>query len=166
MQAALYLEVTDWLHQEAELLDAGQMEDWLALLTDDVTYEMPVRVNRERTREPLPAAAMHHFQDDRVTLQMRVERLQTDFVWAEDPPSRTRHLVTNIRVTPTADPDEVDVKSYFLLYRNRADETGAELLAGERQDRLRRVDGAWKLARRVILVDQSTLGARNLAVFF
>lgn len=163
MAEPLYHEIEQWLYREAELLDTGRLSEWLELLTDDVTYTMPVRVNRERGQSGI-AMDLQHFADDRQTLQLRVDRLNTEFAWAEDPPSRTRHFVTNVRVYPTANADEVEVRSYLLLYRNRREWTGADLLSGERQDLLRRVDGAWRLARRLIVVDQSTLGMMNLSV--
>lgn len=152
------------LVHEAELLDGGRFAEWLALLEPDVTYEVPVRVTRERGRGS-DVSEMQLFQDDRETLRLRVERLRTDFAWAEDPPSRTRHFVSNVRVNGTDEPDAFEVRSYLLLYRNRGGDAGADLLSGERQDVWRRVDGGWRLARRRVLVDQATLGIKNLAVF-
>ena len=44
---------------------------------------------------------MAHFDEDRYALDKRVERLLTEHAWTEDPPSRTRHLVTNVRTFAT-----------------------------------------------------------------
>jgi 3-phenylpropionate/cinnamic acid dioxygenase small subunit len=158
-------EVLEFLHHEAELLDAGRLEEWLDLLTDDVSYTMPVRMTRERGQEPELSTEMQFFQDDRTTLGLRVRRLRTDFAWAEDPPSRTRHFVTNARFQPGPTPDEVDVRCNVLIYRNRGASAGHDLISGERREVLRRVGGAWKLARRVFVADQATLGVDNLAIF-
>ena len=158
-------EAQDFLYHEAELLDGGRFEEWLELLTEDVRYQMPVRVTRERGQGADVSPDMQFFWEDRVTLGLRVQRLRTEFAWAEDPPSRTRHFVTNVRVRPADVRDEIDVRSYLLLYRNRGDSAQYDLLSGERHDRLRRVDGAWKLARRSFVVDQVVLGTRNLAIF-
>ena len=79
---------------------------------------------------------------------------------------RVRHLVTNVRIAdgePGA--SELDAKSNFLVYRNRVDDE-TDVFVGERRDRLRRVDGGWQIAKRVVLLDQSTLLAKNLTLFF
>jgi 3-phenylpropionate/cinnamic acid dioxygenase small subunit len=158
-------EVLEFLHHEAELLDAGRLEEWLDLLTDDVSYTMPVRMTRERGQEPELSTEMQFFQDDRTTLGLRVRRLRTEFAWAEDPPSRTRHFVANVRIRPGASADEVAVRCNVLIYRNRGASAGHDLISGERREVLRRVGGAWKLARRVFVADQATLGVDNLAIF-
>jgi len=158
-------EVLEFLYREAELVDAGRLEDWLTLLTDDVRYRMPVRLTRERGAEPDRSDQMQFFWDDRTTLELRVRRLATDFAWAEDPPSRTRHFISNVRVEQGADPRELNVRSNVLIYRNRGDLADYELLSGERRDVLRSADGGWKLARREFLVDQAVLGSKNLAIF-
>ena len=158
-------EITDWLMHEAELLDDGRFEEWLALLTDDVTYQMPVRLTRERGDSPDMSFGNQNFLEDRTTLELRVRRLDTDFAWAEDPPSRTRRFVTNVRVEPSNGAgDELQVRSYLLLYRNRGDEAAADLLSAERTDVLRRAGSSWQLKSRLIRLDQATIGTKNLAL--
>ena len=85
--------------------------------------------------------------------------------WAEDPPSRTRHLVTNVVIRPRATDAEYDVSSNFLLYRTRL-ETDLNIFAGCREDVLRKAAGGWKIARRKIILDQNVILAKNLSVFF
>jgi 3-phenylpropionate/cinnamic acid dioxygenase small subunit len=85
--------------------------------------------------------------------------------WAEDPPSRTRHIVGNVRVKATGAAGEYAVTSSFLLYRTRL-ETDENLFAGRREDLLRRVGGSFEIARRTIFLDQSVILAKNLSVFF
>jgi 3-phenylpropionate/cinnamic acid dioxygenase small subunit len=161
----LYLAVCHFLYHEAELLDSNRLDEWLQLLTDDVVYQMPVRMTRERGAPSDVSHDMYYFDETLATLRTRIARLKTDFAWAEDPPSRTRHCVSNIRVEPGATPDEIVVRSYLLLYRNRGDDPGHDLLAAERRDVLRRVDGMWRMARRYVVLDQANLGTRNLAIF-
>ena len=158
-------EVLDFLYREAELLDTGRLEDWLALLTDDIQYRMPVRLTRERTSPTDRSDEMHFFWDDRATIELRIRRLRTDFAWAEDPPSRTRHFVSNVRIALAAGPDELDVRAYVLVYRNRGDNNSYELISGERHDVLRRIAGGWRLARREVIIDQASLANQNLAIF-
>lgn len=159
---ALWFETVTWLDTEAQLLDNGQFEDWLALLTDDIRYTVPIRLTRERGAGSDLHMGAPHFQDDMGTLRMRVERLKTEFAWAEDPPSRTRRFVTNVRPRRVA--DEVEVRSYLLIYRSRGDDGTAELISAERYDRLRRTGAGLRLCQRNVVLDQATLPMRNLAV--
>ncbi len=105
------------------------------------------------------------FDEDIRTLTARVARLDTGMAWAEDPPSRTRHLITNIEIVPDASDSELTVHCNFIVYRSRG-ETEQDFYVGARQDRLRRVDGAWKIANRRMILDQNVLTAKNLSIFF
>ena len=107
---------------------------------------------------------MFHFDDDYHSIQMRLGRLQKS-AWAEDPPSRCRRFVTNVRIGECETAGEYEVVSYIYLERSRGDNPENERLTAERRDIWREVDGAYKLASREIIVDQSVLGMSNLAVF-
>ena len=166
-------EIQELLYREAELLDERRFEDWLDLFTEDVRYWMPMRRNvpaeepaREFTREGVD---VNWFDEGKDTLTRRVKQIRTGVHWAEQPPSRICHMVSNVQlVGPPPDgssPAEVSVKSRFLIYRNRV-ETETDLLVGKREDLLRRVDGAWRIARRKIILDQSVLLVKNLTFFF
>lgn len=159
-----YHAVAEFLYREAELLDERRWREWLALLADEVTYEMPVRVTRAHSLEGSVLTDMDHFREDRFTLEKRVERLETEYAWTEDPPSRTRHVVTNLRVFRSSSGDLV-AKSYLLLFRSRGDVRPPEWVCAERTDRLRRVDGQLRLVHRRIVVDESVLRTQNLAIF-
>jgi 3-phenylpropionate/cinnamic acid dioxygenase small subunit len=149
---------------EAELLDDRRFEDWLELFTDDVSYEAPIRVTR-KAPNPTVVDDISFFDENLHSLTLRVRRLRTDVAWAEDPPSHTRRFVTNIRVRPTANEDELDVRSSLMLFRSRGDMGAYDLIVGERFDVLRNVDGHLRIARRRIVLDQSSLGTKNLGVF-
>jgi 3-phenylpropionate/cinnamic acid dioxygenase small subunit len=166
-------EVAEFLYREAELLDERRYDEWLALLADDIRYWMPMRRNvkfgeeaREFTRE---AQDIAWFDEGKDTLTRRVRQIQTGIHWAEEPVSRISHLVSNVQVieaTPSvADAQEVTVKCRFLIYRNRV-ETETDILVGKREDRLRRVGGDWRIARRKIILDQNVLLSKNLTFFF
>jgi phthalate 3,4-dioxygenase beta subunit len=159
----LQFRVQEWLVHEAELLDNRRYRDWLALLTDDVVYRMPVRVTSAHSLEDSLLDDMDHFDEDRYSLEKRVERFETEHAWTEDPPSRTRHYVTNVRVRE--DDGELLARSYLLLFRSRGDVREPDLLSAERTDVLREIDGELRLARREVLVDESVLRTQNLAVF-
>jgi 3-phenylpropionate/cinnamic acid dioxygenase small subunit len=161
-------EVEDFLYHEAELLDERRYEEWLDLFTEDAHYWMPMRRNvpadepeREFTRE---GADVNWFDEGKDTLTRRVKQIRTGVHWAEQPPSRTCHMVSNVQILE-ARPDAVAVKSRFLLYRNRV-ETETDFLVGKREDLLRREGGLLRIARRKIILDQNVLLAKNLTVFF
>jgi 3-phenylpropionate/cinnamic acid dioxygenase small subunit len=176
----LIRDVEQFLYREARLLDERRFHDWLGLFTDDVHYWMTARANRyprsskaiaaldqaHCTEEDLGGAmALGLFDEDIKTLAARVARLETGMAWAEDPPSRTRHLITNVEVEPDASGSEVTARCNFIVYRSRG-ETEQDFYVGAREDRLRRVDGAWKIANRQMILDQNVLSAKNLSIFF
>jgi phthalate 3,4-dioxygenase beta subunit len=153
-----------FLVEEAALLDAADYAGWLELLCEDIRYVMPVRVTTARGAGFDSLSDMAHFDEDMYALRKRVQRLATDHAWTEDPPSRTRHFVTNVR-TFRAAPGELSVQSALLLFRSRGDTREADLLSAGRADLLRETAAGLRLARREITVDESVLRTQNLAVF-
>ena len=160
-----YWEVYSFLMREAEVLDERHEREWLEMVTDDVEYLMPVRVNRERGEGDGFSEEAFYFEETRGSLELRVRRLETEYAWAEDPPSRTRHFVTNVRVAEGEEEDEVAVRTNLILYRSRGSDPKHDLISAERKDTLRKEDGQWKLRKRVILLDHSVLTTHNLSVF-
>lgn len=160
-----HLQAHRWLVDEAYLLDSQRYEDWLALTTDDIRYLMPVRVTTALGAGFDCAPGMAHFDEDKYSLGRRVARFQTEHAWTEDPPSRLRHHVTNVRTFATEDPDHLIADSGVLLYRSRGDVREAAVISAGREDVLRRTADGWRLARRTILVDDSVLRTQNLAIF-
>jgi len=160
-----HLQAHQWLVDEAYLLDGQQYESWLDLLTDDIHYHMPVRVTTALGAGFDTAPGMAHFDEDKYSLSRRVARFMTEHAWTEDPPSRLRHHITNVRTVATGDPDHLVVDSGVLLYRSRGDVREAALISAGREDLLRRSGDGWQLARRTILVDDSVLRTQNLAIF-
>jgi phthalate 3,4-dioxygenase beta subunit len=159
-----HLAAHQFLVEEAALLDAADYAGWLGLLCEDIRYVMPVRVTTARGADFDSLADMGHFDEDMYALRMRVRRLATDHAWTEDPPSRTRHFVTNVR-TFRDDGDALRVESALLLFRSRGDTREASLISAGRTDVLRATADGLRLARREITVDESVLRTQNLAVF-
>ena len=165
-QQALWFDLMQFYIREAWLLDERKLKEWLGLFTDDVLYFMPRRKNvprREAHRELTPQGDLAILEEDRRYLEMRVARLDTGMAWAEDPPSRTRHLIGNLEATPLEN-GEVAARTAFLVYRSHL-ETDHQLLSGCREDVLRKVEGAWKVRRRTIVLDANVLLDKNLSVF-
>jgi 3-phenylpropionate/cinnamic acid dioxygenase small subunit len=180
MDDGVVREIERFLYREARLLDERRFHEWLELLTDDIRYWMAARSNRyPRSSKAIaildPARYVEEdltgdeelaiLDETKATLAARVARLDTGMAWAEDPPSRTRHLVANIDVEPGDSASEFKVHANFIVYRSRA-ETEEDFYVGARQDLLRRVGGQWKIARRKLTLDQNVLTAKNVSIFF
>jgi ethylbenzene dioxygenase beta subunit len=161
-----YAQIVGWFYREAELLDAANEREWLeTMVSKEVVYQVPLRQTVERARGTGFSEKTFHLDENYGSLMTRVVRNESGVAWAEDPPSRTRHFVTNIRVCEL-DPGKLGVKSNLLLYRTRRDQTQPQLLSGERQDVLRVEDGSLRLVRRTILLDLTVIETHNLAIIF
>jgi biphenyl 2,3-dioxygenase beta subunit len=166
-QMALQYEIEQYYYAEAALLDDRRFDEWLALFATDAHYWMPIRrtmTNNELDKEFTAPGAMAFFDDDRMMLAARVKKLDTGYSWSEDPPSRTRHLVTNVRILRD-EADELDVHTNFHLYRTRLNSEEDNWI-GSRKDVLRRTADGLKIVTRHIFLEQTVLLSRNLSSFF
>jgi 3-phenylpropionate/cinnamic acid dioxygenase small subunit len=163
----LQYEVEQFLYREAALLDDRRFTDWLALIADDIHYWMPIRrtVTVENLRLEYAAAdGMAYFDDDKRDLRMRVEKLQSNSAWSENPPSRTRHFVSNVRILEATD-NEIALEAAIHLYRSRLNDK-IDNWIGKRRDRLRRVDGDFRIFQRHIFLDQTVVLSTNFSSLF
>jgi ethylbenzene dioxygenase beta subunit len=164
--SALHNEVVEWMDAEAELLDDYREREWLeSKVSRDIVYQVPLRQTVERARGTGFVPGTFHLDETYGSLEARVARNETRYAWAEDPPSRIRHFVTNIKVTDLGE-DEVAVRSNLLIFRTRQEQTQPQLLSGEREDVLRREDGTLRLLRREVRLDLTVIGTHNLSIFF
>lgn len=164
-------EATAFLFEEARRLDEGDLDSWLELLTDDVSYQMPVRSTRYKRDGSEFSATAFVFDEDLFSLRARAARLHSKFAWSDDPRPRCRHFVSNVIAVPAAAAtpadhgtaaDEFEVRSSVLLMRCRADDRVPELLSAERRDVLRRTPAGLRLHRRTVLTDQTVLSMSSL----
>ncbi len=180
MEEEVMREIEQFLYREARLLDDRQFHQWLDLFTDDIRYWIPLRSNRypaiskaisirDGSRYEEGDLSKENelaiMDETKESLERRIARLDTGMAWAEDPPSRTRHFISNIEVHPGEQASELKVYSNFIMYRNRA-EKEQDFYVGSREDILRRVEGGWKIAYRKIILDQNVLLAKNVSNFF
>ena len=107
-------DVEEFLFQEAALLDEWRLDEWLGLFEKDATYEVPTT---DRPNED-PHRSQYYVWDDYELLTARVKRLKSKHAHAENPHSRTRRLVTNVRLAETSD-SNLDVRAAFLIYKIR-----------------------------------------------
>ncbi len=158
--------IVEFLYDEAALLDHLKLAQWGGLLASDLVYTAPLRETRGSAHQAATyIRSVQHYHDDYRSIMGRIMRLTGKSAWAEDPPSRTRRLVTNVMVNTTANPDEFAVVSYLLVMRSRFNFDEYDQISAERHDVLRRDGASFKLARREILLDQAVLGTANLAIF-
>jgi len=164
--SALRDEVQNWLLLEAELLDSMREREWLDhMVSKEVVYQLPLRQTVLRAQGNGFVDGAFHLDENWGSLNSRLSQNETGHSWAEDPPSRTRHYVSNIRVGQLYG-NEVRVQSNLLLYRTRQDDTTPQVFAGERHDVLERADGGYQLKRRTIYLDTTAIASHNLAIFF
>lgn len=156
IDAALQHEVEQFLFNEAALLDARRFDEWLSQFTDDALYLSPI-VPIHQTPQAIPLEqGLGIFNEDRRFLELRVARLKTRYAHAEQPPSRTRHLLTNVLISAAGNAEKLEVTANFIVFQSRLEDTEA-FFVGAREDSLIRLEAGWRIARRRILFDHRTL---------
>jgi p-cumate 2,3-dioxygenase beta subunit len=108
-------QVEDFMFLEAEMLDEWRLKEWLGLFTADGSYYVPAT---DVPPGASPDTSLFYVADDRFRLEQRVERLLKRTAHAEFPKSKTRHLVSNVRIRARQD-DELDVGAAVLTYRTK-----------------------------------------------
>ncbi len=163
--------VEQFLYREARLLDDRLYTEWLGLLADDCTYLVPTRENVQAVRGKPPVtredevAGVAYFEDDKLTLIAKALRLGTGTAWGENPPSRTRRLVSNVEVARGGAPDELLVHSNLVLHRSRRVDEVAQFV-GQRRDVLRQTEKGLLLAKRVVVLDMNICDSSHMGNFF
>jgi 3-phenylpropionate/cinnamic acid dioxygenase small subunit len=163
MNLELRLELEEALIHEYWLLDNNQLEHWLDLICEDIRYWAPVRENLTHDEERIEQIdLLTHFDEDKTTLGLRVARLRTGLAHAEEPPSRTRHCVSNVKILEVVSSAEVVVDSNFSVFRSRP---GLEehWFVGARTDRWLKEESQWLLKNRLIKFDHDVI--ENITVF-
>ncbi len=161
-----------FLYREARLLDDRQYTEWLGLLTDDCSYLVPTRETVQAVRgqpgittEDEIAEGLAYFEDDKLTLAAKALRLGTGTAWGENPPSRTRRLVTNVEALRGEVPGELLVYSNLLLHRSRRVDEVSQFV-GQRRDVLRQTDKGLLLAKRLVVLDMNICDSSHMGNFF
>lgn len=170
----LRAEIEDFFYQEADFIDERKFKDWLDMLHDDIKYFMPMRRNvkfgqhaeKENTRQGMDIS---WFDEGKWTLTKRVEQILTGVHYAEEPLSRTSHLISNVRLLEYSQDEQgqdiVKTSCRFYVYLNRV-EYEVEEMVGKRYDTLVKTEQGWKVLNREIILDQSVLLVKNLTTFF
>jgi 3-phenylpropionate/cinnamic acid dioxygenase small subunit len=140
------------VHREAHLLDAWELDEWLALFAPDGIYWLPM----EEGSDPKRVASIIH--DDIHGLAIRVEQLMRQNRISQQPRSETIHFVTNCEVEAES-PETAVVRYNLLITELRTGDWRQNGLGEMRQHpgRVRleavRVNGDWKIReKRLILL--------------
>ena len=169
-------------HYEARLLDNREYQQWLALISPEIQYSMPSRINvqidnRDRGQEGMLALENELErpedmgsplrEETYIHLMLRVERAFKMNSWSENPPARTRRLVGNIELMAQAG-DELSVVSNFHLYYARP---GSEnfIYSGQRRDVLVKPgaeEGSYLIHRREVIMDYANIDVPTLGLLF
>lgn len=161
-------EVENFLAREYELLDERRYPEWLDLLSDDLRYWMPLARNfkhgRPQDEYTLEMSEAAWFDEDKATLGQRVKQILGGDHWAEEPASRTTHVVAGVRVD-RVEGEDITVKSRMIVYSNR-NERETQFFFGKREDVLRRHGESFRISRRTIFLDQHVLLAKSMTTFF
>ena len=167
-QIETWYSVTQFYTREARFLDDLEFDNWIGCFAEDVRYWMPIvsnRIGKDLGNELTRLGELAHFEDDFESLSNRVKRLSTGRAWAETPPGRTNHMISNVEIMGETD-GLTQARSQFLIYRSHL-ETDQEIFSGTRLDKLRpTADGGWKIAERTIILDHSVLTQKSLGIFF
>ncbi len=143
-------QIEDFLFEEAALLDEWRLREWLDLLTDDVVYEVP--------STDVPDGDSRHtlfiVSDNAERLRLRVEQLLGKSAWAENPKSRTRRLISNVRIRET-DGDTLKITANFVVYRMRSGHIDTYI--GRYEHTLVHHHGALKIRYRRAVLDLEAL---------
>ena len=150
-------EVEDFLYHEAALLDAWKLDEWLELLTGDATYRVPSNDRPESD----PKTALFMIADDIRRIRARVTRLKDPHAHAEFPRSRTRRLITNVRIVEVL---PLRVEANFVVYRFRGNDDVREYV-GRYRYTLEKRDGRLKIASREAILDAMELASLGTVSF-
>jgi len=150
-------DIEDFLYQEAALLDAWRLDEWLALLTDDATYRVPSNDQPQSD----PKNALFTIADDIRRIRARVARLKDPHAHAEFPRSRTRRLVSNVRILERS---PLVVEANFVIYRYRANEDVRTYVGRYRHTLVMR-DGALRIQAREAILDSMELASLGTVSF-
>ncbi|MGI9556539.1 MAG: aromatic-ring-hydroxylating dioxygenase subunit beta [Solirubrobacterales bacterium] len=161
-----HAEVRAFLDREAELIDDRRFAEWLELVDEDFTYRMPVPFTPDNPTTPAHDDSAFVIDETRETLTehwfRRFEPEMWEMAWAENPPVRYRHFISNVRVREGEADGEYDVRSNAIVTGTRQSDPPIPLYV-ERFDRVIE-DGGLRLGERFVIPEASLLEFAQLRV--
>ncbi|WP_338602715.1 aromatic-ring-hydroxylating dioxygenase subunit beta [Sulfolobus tengchongensis] len=155
-----YMEILSFLYKEAMLLDDKKYKEWLSLLTEDFEYKIFLVDFVPYTNEGPKLITI--LDEDRKAMERRINRLYTEYAWAEDPQSHTLRVISNVMIESKVD-NVYNVRSYLVLHRDRGD-LKDEVFYAKRNDKIVKVNEGYKLSKRDVIIMESILRERNVSL--
>lgn len=163
----VHREVDLFLAHEAELADSRRYWEWADLVTDDFTYQVPVPRTPDNPFSPHYDDRSMLIDESKWSMESQwFKRLDPDIYelsWAENPPVRFRHLVSNVRVRLTDDPAAYDVRSNVILTGVRQSDL-PKFITAERFDIVVRTPEGLRLKRRWAVLDGTVIDFPQLRI--
>ena len=147
----LRLHVEDFLWLEADLIDQWRLDEWLEMFTDDAHYYVPPSDVDGDTADP--DTSLFYIMDDRNRMQERVIRLKKIGAHSEQPRSKVRHMISNVRVRREG--VMIQARSSFAVWRNK--DATSDVFVGHYLHELVEVDGGLKIAKKTCVLDMEAL---------
>lgn len=171
--------VEQFYYREARLLDGRQFQQWLALVSPEINYRLPSRVNVqvdnrqrgdeamlgvERELEGVDSMGCPIREEGYLHLMIRVERAYKINSWAEQPPARTRRIIGNIELVSQVG-DSLSALSNFHLYYARPG-SDTVVYSGQRRDTLETGEQGYLIRDREVILDYADIALPTLGLFF
>lgn len=153
-----------FLSHEAKLLDERRFREWFALLDDEISYQVPIRVGRRAFEDECKDEG-YRILDTKGLIEIRINRLECGADWAETPPSRTLRVVGSLIVERTEALDIISVESALIVSRQRNHDSKADVIPVRRLDLLRLTENGPRLLKRRALLTEVVLTTPNLGIF-
>ncbi len=151
-------EIEDFLYTEADLLDRADLENWMALFTEDGTYWMPVREGQD---DPLNEISLLY--ENRTLMAIRCNNFGHRLSPSMEYPVRSSHIISRVRVS---DEDEaagtLTVTSNFQAVVYYKDQT---LYAGRYTHQLQRANGSYKIRQKRVDLINCDANHRSLLIY-
>ena len=147
----LRLRVEDFLWLEADLIDQWRLDEWLELFTDDAHYYVPPSDVDGDTANP--DTSLFYIMDDRNRMQERVIRLKKIGAHSEQPRSKVRHMISNVRVRREG--DVIHARSSFAVWRNK--DITSDVFVGHYLHELVAMEDHLKIAKKTCVLDMEAL---------
>lgn len=159
--ASRYDASREFLFKEAYTLDNKEYQEWIDdFLAEEVSYRVPTRTTQEKETRSEFSRDSFHFNEDRDSLAVKVNRLENEYAWSANPPSRIRRLVSNIMVERQN--ERLVTTDYLVVIRHDRDDRMPQLLSAERVSELEVTDHGLRLSKRNVFIDQTAISFDHL----
>jgi 3-phenylpropionate/cinnamic acid dioxygenase small subunit len=156
--------VEQFLYYEADLLDGFDLEEWLTVLDEEILLRVPVRAARHPGSErPEFSDESNYLREDYDMIRERVGRLSKEYAWSENPRSRVRHVIGNVRVLDSTE-DSLEVANNQHVFRSYGDTADHDMISAQRHTTLRDDADGYTITGRTVYLDHSILNTKNLTL--